>query len=267
MSLNKPLQQKIAQCKMVLEDALDNYAPENCLIAWSGGKDSTLLVKLSLEVCRLRGLTPPRVIDIDQDSQFDEIIAFRDRMVDEWGLDLLVARNHNVLAQVEKIGDTIEVSSLNQANQQALKDIDFSETHFPWIPDSPVCNHLLKTLPFNQAISEHAISAMYTGIRWDEHAARANETYFSTRETPAHMRIHPLLHVTERDIWDIHFGLDIPFNDLYKAGYRSIGSKHGTQLFASVPAWEQDLENTSERGGRPKEKEKVMEQLRAWGYM
>ena len=33
------------------------------------------------------------------------------------------------------------------------------------------------------------------------------------------------------------------------------------------PAWEQDLENTSERGGRRQDKEGIMEKLRKLGYM
>lgn len=33
------------------------------------------------------------------------------------------------------------------------------------------------------------------------------------------------------------------------------------------PAWEQDLENTSERGGRRQDKEGIMARLRRLGYM
>jgi len=35
----------------------------------------------------------------------------------------------------------------------------------------------------------------------------------------------------------------------------------------SVPAWQQDLENTIERGGRRQDKEKAMDRLRKLGYM
>ncbi|GAG70865.1 unnamed protein product, partial [marine sediment metagenome] len=34
-----------------------------------------------------------------------------------------------------------------------------------------------------------------------------------------------------------------------------------------VPVWEQDLENTIERGGRRQDKEKSMDRLRKLGYM
>jgi phosphoadenosine phosphosulfate reductase len=36
---------------------------------------------------------------------------------------------------------------------------------------------------------------------------------------------------------------------------------------SDLPAWEQDLENTTERAGRGQEKEQIMKQLRNLGYM
>ena len=81
------------------------------------------------------------------------------------------------------------------------------------------------------------------------------------------MRIHPILHFTEQDIWDTIFGLDIPFNSLYRLGYRSLGTRSGTYRESDIPAWRQDLSVSTERGGRSEEKERIMEQLRALGYM
>jgi phosphoadenosine phosphosulfate reductase len=126
---------------------------------------------------------------------------------------------------------------------------------------------LLKTVPINQAIEQYGIKAMFTGSRWDEHGARGNETYFSPRSSLEHMRIHPILHLTGRDAWEITHGMDIPHNSLYQLGYRLLGSKTGTKKPAEIQAWEQDLEGTSVRGGRNEEKVKVMAQLRTWRYM
>jgi phosphoadenosine phosphosulfate reductase len=111
------------------------------------------------------------------------------------------------------------------------------------------------------------VEALATAIRWDEQEARIEEDYFSQRTAPDHTRIHPILHFTERDIWDCIHLYDIPFCTLYRIGYRSLGAKNSTEKQADIPAWEQDLENTYERAGRGQDKEKVMEQLRSLGYM
>ena len=59
----------------------------------------------------------------------------------------------------------------------------------------------------------------------------------------------------------------MPFCELYKQGYRSLGAKSTTHKNSDIPAWEQDLENTTEREGRGQDKEEVMDKLRSLGYM
>jgi phosphoadenosine phosphosulfate reductase len=54
---------------------------------------------------------------------------------------------------------------------------------------------------------------------------------------------------------------------LYADGYRSLGARVTTKKTCDVPAWEQDLENTTERGGRRQDKEGLMDKLRQLGYM
>ena len=63
--MNSQLAHKIEQTKMVLEEMLDTYPAENILLAWSAGKDSTLVLALLLEICQARGITMPRALDID----------------------------------------------------------------------------------------------------------------------------------------------------------------------------------------------------------
>jgi len=72
---------------------------------------------------------------------------------------------------------------------------------------------------------------------------------------------------TEKDLWDTYAAFKIPFCPLYEQGNRSLGAKSSTEERSDVPAWEQDIENTEERSGRPQDKEKAMERLRQLGYM
>ena len=252
---------------MVIEQALETYGSEHILIAWSGGKDSTLVLWLTLQVCNDLKLPCSRALDIDQADQFPEIEQFRDEIAQRWQVPLIIVRNSDILDRVTRIGDPITVSTLNTQNQAAIKEFGYTDQTFQWIPDSPLCTHLLKNIPVREALTAHNIQAMMTGIRWDEHSSREKETFLSPREKPTHMRVHPILHFTEQDIWDTLFGLDIPFNSLYQRGYRSLGTRSGTFHASTIPAWQQDLTVSIERGGRSEEKERVMEQLRALGYM
>jgi len=261
------LTQKVFQAKLVIEDALENYSPEKSVIAWSGGKDSTLLLYLVREVCRENNMSMPVALDIDQQDSFPELLSFRDQLVKAWNLDLVTIKNIDLLNHFSRFGDRVNVRDLGESNQQEIKKIGFEEKWIEWQPESPIGNHLLKTVPISQYLEDNSVEAMYTGIRWDEHGSRDGETYISPRQNPDHVRVQPLLHLSEKDIWDITFELEIPFNDLYQRGYRSLDTLHGTKKSSDLPAWQQDLVATSERGGRSEDKEKMMEQLRAWGYM
>ena len=75
------------------------------------------------------------------------------------------------------------------------------------------------------------------------------------------------MHFTEKDLWDTYAAFNIPYCKLYEVGYRSLGAKSTSLKNSDSPAWDQDIENTEERIGRHQEKETVMDQLRALGYM
>ena len=253
----------------ILREAYHHY-PRMAML-WSIGKDSTTLLWL----CRkaFLGDIPFPVLHIDTGFKFAEIYAFRDRYAALWGLDLIVARN-----------------------EAAIRDgVNSKDNKF-------LCCDKLKTAALKQAIAEHNFQALLLGIRRDENGIRAKERYFSPRDEQFawnyqaqgpelwdqyrsgvkagnHVRIHPLLHWTERDIWRYVQGEDIPFVDLYRARdgwrYRSIGChtccKPVESQATSVEEIVSELEggHTGEREGRAQDKEDAytMQKLRSLGYM
>jgi 3'-phosphoadenosine 5'-phosphosulfate sulfotransferase (PAPS reductase)/FAD synthetase len=66
------------------------------------------------------------------------------------------------------------------------------------------------------------------------------------------------LHFRESDIWDYIKKFKVDYNPLYDKGYRSIGEKPFTKPVREA--------GDPERAGREKDKEKIMERLRALGY-
>jgi phosphoadenosine phosphosulfate reductase len=265
--LSLHIDQKAEKTKSVIREAIEKFGIEKIAIAMTGGKDSTTNLWLFRQACSEMGVKLPVCMFIDEGDVFDEIKEFVNHIQKLWSLEIAYLKNEDVSSKATGIGNLIKVSSLKESNQAALKEMGFTDPEFAFIPDSTVCNHIMKTVPMKEFILKTGITAISTAIRWDEQEARKEEDYFSSRTNPEHTRIHPILHFRERDIWIAIFKYDIPFNKLYKLGYRSLGAKCATGRASDIPAWMQDLEHTPERVGRGKDKEKVMEQLRALGYM
>ncbi len=259
------LPEKIGYAQRIIKEALDKY--QRTALAWTGGKDSTLLLWLVRTVCLENNKDLPAIIFINEGDVFEEINKFIQEVSTKWNLKVIELKNEDVLKQVNKVGDIINVDQLNEINKKELKDLGVEDSEIPFEPESFVGNHLMKTIPLKRFIEENNIQALFTAIRWDEQEARKEEDFFSERQNPDHVRIHPILHFTERDVWDAIMTYNIPYCSLYAQGYRSLGAKSTTFRVADVPAWEQDLENTSERAGRAQNKEAIMERLRLLGYM
>jgi phosphoadenosine phosphosulfate reductase len=273
---------------------------------WTGGKDSTLTLYFVKEVVeQYDDLDLPPTVFIDHFQHFEELMDFVERWADEWDLEVVYARNTDVGDYVSDHGldpgDDIPISALSEHNQHHVRNIlEYEEDTFPFLLDTYVGNHLLKTVALNDTLESHDIDGIISGIRWDEQEARADETFFSPRHNPdiypPHDRIQPILQFDEGDVWDAFWyfvvpdtvegypeegyvpqgyddlpeGIthkDIPISPKYFEGFRSLGSEVSTQKADEEPAWLQDLENTTERAGRAQDKEDLMERLRDLGYM
>jgi phosphoadenosine phosphosulfate reductase len=242
------------------------------VVAYTGGKDSTLLLYLIKTVCEEQGRSMPTCFCIDEGDMFDEVKDFIRDIEARWDVNVEMIHNHDVSrAAGGELGAMVNVEDLNEYNRTEIERLRYDEDEFPYEPESFVGNHLMKTATLNRYLFDQDVEAFFEGIRWDEQGARADETYFSEREgsqyNPAHTRVFPILHFTERDVWDATFHCNIPVCSLYRDGFRSLGARVTTTRNADVPAWEQDLENTDERGGRRQDKEGLMAKLRKLGYM
>jgi phosphoadenosine phosphosulfate reductase len=263
---------KIDESKEIFGQAFERFKPEETRLIWSGGKDSTLTLWICRQLCQERGLALPRAFTIDEGDAFEEIDEFLHRYGREWGVELDWGRNEDVLkAAGHRLGADVKVADLDERNREEIKRIGFELERFPFEAESYVGNHLMKTVVFNRYIEESGVRAVFQGLRWDEQPARSRDEYVEEVDAahlvPAHTRYRPILHFTERDIWDTTLHFEIPFCPLYRQGYRSLGAKTTSLKMADSPAWEQDLENTVERAGRRQDKEKTMDRLRKLGYM
>ena len=281
MPINKTISEKRKrQCaklvelsKAVVREAFEKFRPEEIGITWTGGKDSGLTLWVIRQVCQEKGIPIPKTMIIGEGDEFEEIEDFVEKYTTEWDVPLELCRNDDVLnAANHTLGAPVKMKDLNERNQAELKRIGFREEEFPFEAESYCGNHLMKTVVFNEWVERHNLKAIFQGLRWDEQAARFDDEYFEHKEgeylIPEHTRIRPILHFTEKDLWDSYAAFGIAYCPLYEQGYRSLGAKTTSLISVEgVPAWEQDLENTEERAGRHQDKEKAMERLRKLGYM
>ena len=298
------IEDKLQKALDVVETGLREY--ENPAVMWTGGKDSTLTLYFVKEVVeQYDDIEMPPAVFIDHFQHFDELIEFAERWADRWDIDLKYARNDDVGDYVDANGltpgDDIPVDELSEHNQHHIRNIlEYEEDTFPFLLDTYVGNHLLKTVALNDTLESEGIDGIISGIRWDEQDARADETFFSPRHDPdiypPHDRIQPILQFKEADVWQAFWYFvvpetvegypddgyvpqsfddlpndlaheDIPVSPKYFAGFRSLGSEISTDKSAEEPAWLQDMENTTERAGRAQDKEDLMGRLRDLGYM
>lgn len=296
------LSDKLEKAVSVTKAALETY--ENPAIMWTGGKDSTLVLYLVREVVEEFGFEMPPAIFIDHYQHFEATHTFIERWADRFDVSLRYARNEDVGRYVEEHGvapgDEIPIAALNSHNRHHVRELlEYEEESFRFLLDTYVGNHLLKTVALNDALEDGGIDAVFSGVRWDEQEARADETFFSARHDPdvypPHDRVHPILQFDETAVWEAFWEVvvpdtvegypegyvpagiddlpegvtleDIPVSAKYFSGYRSLGSEVSTDRSDDIPAWKQDLSATTERAGRAQDKEELMQRLRDLGYM
>ena len=255
----------------IIREAYWQYK-EKLVVLWSMGKDSTTLVHLVRKA--FLGEVPISFMHIDTSFKFKQIYAFRDKYVKEWGIELIVLKNSVALAK----GMSCDKNRFN-------------------------CCNALKTEALKAAIEKFDFKALLLAIRRDEHLIRAKERYFSQRDKEfkwdyfdqplemwfqyyktehqegGHVRVHPLLHWREIDIWRYIKREKLPVIDLYFAKnnkrYRSIGCQCCcSSVESSADSIDKIIKElavtkVAERSGRAQDKEKeyMMQKLRSLGYM
>jgi sulfate adenylyltransferase subunit 2 len=262
-----PLEALESQSVFIIREAFARIG--RLAMLWSLGKDSNVMIWLARKA--FFGRVPFPLLHIDTGKKFPEMYQFRERFAREWALELIV-RDCPPLSTIDP--------TLPPAARSAAR----------------------KTAGLKAALEEFDFQGLFAGIRRDEEATRAKERVFSPRgdgsrwdfrnqppefwdqfltDPPpgTHMRIHPLLHWTELDIWKYIRRENIPVVDLYlaKGGrrYRSLGDQDITSPIASeaasLDAIIAELEETrvAERSGRAMdhEAEDSFERLRSDGYM
>jgi sulfate adenylyltransferase subunit 2 len=200
---------------------------ERPILLFSGGKDSILLVHLARRAF-YPGRIPFPLLHIDTGHNFPETLAFRDRLVEQVGVQLLVRSVQDSIDQgrvVEEKGPT--------ASRNALQ-----------------------TVTLLDALAELKADAAIGGARRDEEKARAKERFFSHRDRfgqwdpknqrpelwslyngrkqqGEHFRVFPISNWTEMDVWQYMREKQVELPELYFTHLRTVFERDGMLLAES----------------------------------
>lgn len=198
---------------------------ENPGLLFSGGKDSIVLVHLSVKAFWPAKIPFP-LVHIDTGHNFEETITFRDGLA-------------------EKIGAQLIVGSVQEAidNGRVVEETGFNASR-----------NLLQTTTLLDTIEKYKFDAAIGGGRRDEEKARAKERFFSHRDEfgqwdpknqrpelwnifngkkgmGENFRVFPISNWTEMDVWQYIFLENIDIPDLYYTHERDVFFRDGVWLF------------------------------------
>jgi sulfate adenylyltransferase subunit 2 len=220
---------------IIREVTAETRAP---VLLFSGGKDSAVLLHLARKAF-LPARLPFPVMHVDTGHNFSEVIEYRDQVVAEGRLELVVASVEESIAK-GRIADPGPTGSRNRLQSVTLLD----------------------------AIAEHGFDSAFGGGRRDEDKARAKERMLSFRDSSGrweprqqrpepwnmlnarirpgeHLRAFPLSNWTELDIWLYIERETIPLPSIYFSHQREVVERSKMLLAVGGPVVVQSNETPS----------------------
>ncbi len=200
---------------------------EKPAILFSGGKDSIVVSHIAKKAFAPARIPMP-LVHIDTGHNFSETIAFRDNLVQDMGVNLIVGSVQDTINQGK-----VQEETGNNASRNKLQTTTLIDT-----------------------IEENKFDACVGGARRDEEKSRAKERFFSHRDdfsqwdpknqrpelwnlyngmhAPGeHFRVFPLNNWTELDVWNYILKEKIELPSLYFSHERECIRREGQILAMS----------------------------------
>jgi sulfate adenylyltransferase subunit 2 len=188
---------------------------ENPVMMYSIGKDSSVMLRLAMKAFA-PGKPPFPLLHVNTGWKFRDMIAFRDKTVEELGLKLISYTNLEAAAK-------------------GINPFDHGSAY----------TDIMKTEALKQALDKYGFDAAFGGARRDEEKSRAKERIFSFRSANhiwdpkqqrpelwrlynarknkgESIRVFPISNWTELDIWQYIYLENIPIVPLYFSASRPV---------------------------------------------
>jgi len=216
------LQELEAEAIYIIREVYAQF--DNPAILFSGGKDSIVVAHLASKAFWPAKIPFP-FVHIDTGHNFPETMAFRNQLIKDLGVQLVVG---SVQESIDE-GAVVEETGIN-ASRNALQTTTLLDT-----------------------IERNNFDACMGGARRDEEKARAKERFFSHRDDfgqwdpknqrpelwnlfngkkrmGENFRVFPISNWTEMDVWQYILQENIAIPELYFAKERNVIWRHGSWL-------------------------------------
>lgn len=211
---------------------------ERPALLFSGGKDSIVMFHIAKKAF-FPAKVPFPLLHIDTGHNFDETIEFRDNLVKNNGVELIVGSVQQTIDEGKAQDETGYNASRN----------------------------VIQTITLLDSIEKYKIDAAIGGGRRDEEKARAKERFFSHRDEfgqwdpknqrpelwnlfngrkqmGEHFRVFPLSNWTELDVWLYIWKENIEIPNLYFTHKREVFNRDGVYLYNAPFMKRKDTEHT-----------------------
>jgi sulfate adenylyltransferase subunit 2 len=216
------LQELEAEAIYIIREVYAQF--DNPAILFSGGKDSIVVAHLARKAFWPAKIPFP-FVHIDTGHNFPETMAFRNQLIKDLGVQLVVGSVQDSIDE----GAVVEETGIN-ASRNALQTTTLLDT-----------------------IERNNFDACMGGARRDEEKARAKERFFSHRDDfgqwdpknqrpelwnlfngkkrmGENFRVFPISNWTEMDVWQYILQENIAIPELYFAKERNVIWRHGSWL-------------------------------------
>ena len=216
------LQQLEAESIFIIREVVAEF--KNPVMLYSIGKDSGVMLHLARKAFHPAKIPFP-ILHVDTTWKFREMIAFRNQVARELGVELLVWTNP-------------------EGKRDNVNPFDYGTQRY---------THIMKTVALKQALDHYKFDAAFGGARRDEERSRAKERVFSFRDrfhqwdpknqrpelwnlynSRVHkgesIRVFPLSNWTELDVWLYVHQEGLPVVPLYLAAKRPVVEREGALL-------------------------------------